>query len=96
MTGGGVGKFTQRGLRENICDIVLTKTIQDKLYLSAHVLGMGVDFDVEGYKAEYIRKELVELSPSLPHPIRLEENVTWVHLDVMVYKQRKIIHFFKK
>jgi len=90
------GKFTQRGLRENICEIVKNKTLKDQLYLSAHLLGMGADWDLEGYDAKFTRMEIVNLSPSLPHPIRIEKNVDWIHTDVMVYKQKRNIYFFNK
>ena len=90
------GVLTQRGLRENVCDIVTSKTIQDQLYLSAHSLGMGADFDVDGYTGQYIRDQIKLLSSSLPYPIRLENDVPWIHMDVMTYNQDDNIYFFNK
>ena len=41
------GKFSQRGLRSNLSTIFKRMFSLGKLYLSAHVLGEGFDFDVE-------------------------------------------------
>lgn len=83
------GNFKQRGLRENTCQIVKDKTNNNITYLSAHVLGMAVDFDVKGYTAEQVRQKIIEVQDQLPHPIRLEKNVSWIHLDVMIDKIEK-------
>lgn len=74
------GNNTQRGLRENICDIVKEKTLLDGLYLSPHIFGKAVDFDIKGMTAEDVRDWLFTLD--LPYNIRLEIDVPWVHLDV--------------
>ena len=87
------GKFTQRGLRDNMCSIVKNKTGNNVLYLSGHVLGMAVDFDVKGYTAEQVRQKLIEMKDLLPYPIRLEKNVSWVHLDMMDEGEGKIYIF---
>lgn len=76
------GDFSQRGLRCNICALVKEKTALEKLYMSAHNQGMAVDFDVTGMKAEEVRKWIKGNQIFLPYPIRLEEGVNWVHLDV--------------
>lgn len=76
------GNFTQRGFRCNICPLVKEKTALEKLYVTAHNQGMGVDFDVKGMSAEEVRKWIVDNKIFLPHPIRLESDVNWVHLDV--------------
>ena len=85
------GKFSQRGLRTNICSMVKKKTNLNRLYLSAHVLGKGIDFDVEGMTADEVRSRLVQKAQELPHPIRLErkfvstgQSISWVHLDVYI------------
>lgn len=75
------GNFTQRGLRCNICPLVKEKTSLEKLYVTAHSQGMGVDFDVKGMSAEEVRKWIKDNQILLPHPIRLEEDVNWLHLD---------------
>ena len=72
----------QRGLRENTSNIVVSKTEHGVIYLSGHVLGMAVDFDVTGITAQEVREWLYYNRYLLPHPIRLEKNVSWVHLGV--------------
>ncbi len=76
------GKLTQRGLRENISEIVKTKTNNNSLYLSAHVLGQAADFDVKGMTAGKVRSWLIGHQEELPFPIRIESMVSWNHLDV--------------
>lgn len=72
--------FTQRGLRCNRCELVRKK---NHPYLSAHVLGKGVDFDAKGFTAEQARKKIKENIDLFPFPIRLEEGCNWVHFDVI-------------
>lgn len=75
------GDFSQRGFRCNICPLVKEKTSLEKLYITAHSQGMGVDFDVRDMSAEDVRKWIKDNQILLPHPIRLEEDVNWLHLD---------------
>jgi len=79
------GKFSQRGLRHNMSSMVKGKT---RPYLSAHMFGKAVDFDVKGMTAIEVRKWIVENEDKFPCKIRLERNlngkpITWVHLDTM-------------
>jgi len=85
------GKWTQRGLRCNMCQIVYSKK---SIYLSAHVLGCGDDFDAKGFTAEQTRQKIRDNSNLLPYPIRLEKNVSWVHLDTIDYCNGKVINEF--
>ena len=87
------GNFTQRGFRCNICPLVKEKTALEKLYVTAHNQGMGVDFDVKGMSAEEVRKWIVDNKIFLPHPIRLESDVNWVHLDVRTDGMQTITFF---
>ena len=83
--------LTQRGVRCNMCDLV-RNTI--KPYLSGHVLWCAGDWTFEGYEAEEIRKQIKGISHLLPHPIRLERSVTWVHIDTLAYgRTGKITEF---
>ncbi len=75
------GKWQQRGLRENTSSIVSKKTRVKRLYLSAHTLGKAIDFDVKGMTAQEVRMWLVDNGNKLPHKIRVEKKVNWVHLD---------------
>ena len=76
------GRFKERGLRCNICEITKDKTTKNQLYLSSHCNGAGVDFDVKGMSASDVRLWVVANSVLLPYPIRLEQKVNWVHLDI--------------
>lgn len=95
------GQFSQRGLRTNISSIVKKKSDAFRLYLSAHLLGKGVDFDVKGMTASEVRKWLQEVSDELPYKIRLEykfnksgKEITWVHLDVFDEDQNPKVYLF--
>ena len=83
--------YTQRGLRCNCCQIVKDKTNAGSPYLSAHVRGTGVDFHVTGMTAEQVRKFITTLN--LPYKIRLEKDVTWVHLDMDNFSGEPIQYF---
>lgn len=78
------GRFSQRGLRCNLCSLVASKTKGGTLYVSAHSQGMAADFDVKGMSAEEVRKWIGQHAVSLPHPCRLETGTSWVHMDVRV------------
>lgn len=68
----------QRGLRCNMCPLVQSKKYA---YLSPHVLGKGIDFTCTGKTAEEIRLLIRDNADKLPYKIRLEKNVSWVHID---------------
>lgn len=90
------GNKSQRGLRCNVCALVKEKTSLDKPYLSAHVLGKGVDFNVKDMPAQAVRDWLRMNQILLPYPIRVESDVTWIHIDVLEYGQTGgKISFFK-
>ena len=72
--------MSQRGVRCNLCKLVKSKSTP---YLSAHVLGKAGDFTVIGLSAEEARQRILENADLLPHPIRMEANVTWLHIDVI-------------
>lgn len=79
------GQFSQRGLRHNMSPMVQKKT---RMYLSAHMFGKAVDFDVEGMTAVEVREWIVANADKFPCKIRLERNmkgkpISWVHLDIM-------------
>ena len=72
--------LNQRGLRCNLCPIVSNK---QSLYLSAHILGKAGDFTVRGLTAEEARNKIIQNAHLLPYPIRMEKNVTWLHIDTL-------------
>ena len=82
--------LTQRGYRCNLCELVKTKKT---LYCSAHMRGQAIDFDVKGMTADQVRNWLWNNRERLPHNIRLEEDVSWVHVDVCNINPNKIVYF---
>lgn len=89
-------QLQQRGLRENTCQIVRDKTKAGKTYLSAHVLGKGVDFSSGVMSAVEIRRWIRSHIDECPYPIRLEGDKsapTWVHIDVCNVGTKKLIEF---
>lgn len=88
----GNGK-QQRGLRCNRCQMVRAKS---SVYLSAHCLGKAGDFTITGMTAEQARTLIKQKAYMLPYPIRLERNVSWLHLDVRptLNDTRKVIEFY--
>jgi len=72
------GQFTQRGFRCNICPLVKNAK---GIYVSAHMTGQAVDFEVEGMVAEEVRQYIIKNKTLWPYSIRLEAGVSWVHLD---------------
>ena len=65
------------------------------VYLSGHPLGKAWDFTVKGMTAQEVRDWLKTNQILLPYPIRVESDVTWVHIDVLEYGQsgNKITYF---
>lgn len=74
----------QRGIRCNMCEMVKEKNYP---YMSAHVLGKGADFSIEGIAGvramDYQRKKIDLAIGYYPVPIRMEVGVSWLHVDVM-------------
>ena len=93
------GTFSQRGLRDNQTPIFKKKFVNNSLYLSGHVLGMAVDFDVQGLSAHEVRQWLVNNEEILPCKIRLEHllrgvEINWVHLDVKFTEDNPKVYLF--
>lgn len=88
------GGFQQRGLRSNMSEIVQGMTRSKRLYLSAHVLGKAIDFDVEGMTAAEVRYWILQHEDLFPFKIRLEGGVNWVHLDVMQEVKNPKVYIF--
>lgn len=51
--------ITQRGLRTTVDSIVKDKVKNNKLYLSAHVIGKGVDFEVPGMNMQEVYNNII-------------------------------------
>lgn len=75
-----------RGWRPEDCAVGAKK--------SAHKEGRAADFDVSGMTAESVRQWLEQHKNELPHPIRCESDVNWVHIDTKAKEGFKL-YFFK-
>jgi hypothetical protein len=90
------GQHTQRGLRCNIDPLVKEKTALEKLYMSAHIQGMAIDFNVVGMSVAETHEWLKKNQIFLPHPIRvesIESAPTWMHIDVRSDGMRQMTYF---
>ena len=93
------GQFSQRGLRSNLQQIFGGYFKRRKLYLSGHVMGKAIDFDVEGMTAPEVRRWIQANGNLFPFKIRLERNfkgkpANWVHLDVFQDESKPKIYMF--
>lgn len=74
------GNFDERGLRCNRCSLVSNKTT---VYLSAHLLGKGIDFNVKNKTSNEVSTIIKHNLDKFKYPIRLEKNTNgWTHIDV--------------
>ena len=87
--------LTQRGLRCNLCEINKDKTERDVLSLSAHSNGKGFDLSSPDMSAEQMRKKIMQHADLLPYPVRIEEDVNWLHIDCYDMGNPYKITFFK-
>jgi hypothetical protein len=80
------GQFQYRGYRPPECKIGAR--------LSQHRLGNAFDIDIKGWTAEIARKHIInnQDDPLLQNIMRLEDGVSWVHVDFLPVKNR--IHLF--
>lgn len=86
------GNVNQRGLRCNMCALVKSK---NKNYLSAHILGKGIDAVSPEMTAAHMRSLIVQNKDLLPCPIRVEAGVTWLHFDVIPTDSEQKVTFFE-
>lgn len=61
---------------------------------SAHKQGMAIDIIIKGMTAKEFRIWIKEHANELPFPIRVEDGVSWVHIDVKAKEGYKV-YFFK-
>ncbi len=93
------GKFSQRGLRTIVQQLVKNMFFKNKLYLSAHLFGKAVDFDVQGMTAVEVRKWMVKNAHLFPVKIRLEnllkgKPISWVHMDTFYEQKNPKVYLF--
>ena len=89
------GRFKERGLRTNLQSIFRKYFKKWRLYLSAHILGKGFDFDVQGMSVSEVHEWIIDNAYLFPYKIRLELGVTWNHLDVIWEEKNLKIYQFK-
>jgi hypothetical protein len=87
------GKLSQRGFRCPKCALPKAVFECGALFVDPHSLGKGLDFDVKEMTAEEVRQWIINNQKLLPYPIRLENHVTWVHLDVYNNSSEKVSLF---
>lgn len=85
----------QRGLRTIVQQMIKNFFYKNTLYLSAHLFGKAVDFDVKGMEAQSVRDWIVDNNKLFPFKIRLEDKVTWVHLDVIWEQKNSHVYLFQ-
>ncbi|MGL4998397.1 MAG: hypothetical protein ACRC5T_05455 [Cetobacterium sp.] len=78
----------QRGLRTTVDSIVKDKVKNNKLYLSAHVLGRAVDFEVQSLNMKTVYERIINNQKKYFMITRIESpNVTlpkgYIHVDDM-------------
>lgn len=83
------GKNTQRGIRCNCCQLVKSKS---SAYLSMHIFGKAFDIVSAKMSATQMRALIKANATKLPCNVRIESNVSWLHIDVMDM-DRKIYEF---
>jgi len=93
-TYGFGGHLTQRGYRCNLCSIVMQKSLDNDMYLSAHTRFQAVDFNVNGMTDQEVRDFIEEHKKDMPCNIRVELSTTgWVHVDTASDNYQKITYF---
>jgi hypothetical protein len=78
------GTFSQRGYRD--------LSIGSKY--SQHRFGRAIDFDVNSYSSEEIRKIIISKQELFPFVTAIEKNTNWVHIDCRyLYRSNGILLF---
>jgi len=80
------GEFSLRGLRPFDC--------KEGGLLSAHKFGKALDFDVKGLTAEEVRQAIIKNSSKFINISRMEDNVSWVHIDCVNINKTNGIELF--
>lgn len=81
------GTFRYRGFRPRNCGVGASR--------SAHKDGMACDLVCSGMSAARMRDLIAANMARLPHPVRIERDVTWLHIDVKTAAGAKKITYFK-
>lgn len=99
------GGRTQRGLRCNLCPICKDKTKKNIVYLSGHVTGYAVDFEVKDMTPNEVRAWIdknihlfFKKHPQYVAKIRIESEEfapTWCHIDFYPHNGPGIVQYIK-
>lgn len=76
------GSFSQRGFRCNICQLVKDATLKNRIYLTSHANGAGVDFVSSKMTAQQMRDKIKAEQDKFTVPFRVENKVNWLHFDI--------------
>lgn len=97
------GDKSQRGHRCNLCPLVKNSTLKNVLYVTAHMTGLGVDFNVKGMTSDEVRewldKNIYRFFDKFPQYIRkcrIESAAyapTWCHIDFYLHDNPGIIRY---
>jgi len=87
-------RLQQRGLRTIVQQLVRDKFRRGVLYISPHMQGKALDFDVEGMTASEVRSWILANQELFPFKIRLERGVSWVHVDVIWEAKNPDVYLF--
>jgi hypothetical protein len=88
-----INDWKNKGHRQN-CGF-RTKTCAVGAKFSAHKQGMAADIICSRLSAAQMRKILHDNADKLPFKVRLEANVSWLHIDVRTDGQTEKIKEFK-
>lgn len=75
------------GFRPSYCEIGAKNSL--------HKEGKAVDLICASYTAAEMRKIIKDNKDRLPYKIRIEDGVSWLHVDVKERKDKVKIYFFK-
>ncbi|MGL5725973.1 hypothetical protein [Cetobacterium sp.] len=87
------GYNQQRGLRANTDSLVYEKTINGILYLSPHLLGKGIDFEIIGLDHKEVAEEILKNSDKFEEIKRMENTALtpgYTHVDTLDFGYSKI------
>jgi hypothetical protein len=87
------GEFSQRGFRCVQCHLMISTFQTGELFVDPHTTGKAWDFDVQGLVAEEVRQYIIKNKNLWPYQLRLEDNVSWVHLDIYNNGADKVVLF---
>lgn len=99
------GPQSQRGHRCNLCYEVKKWTKKNVLYVSAHILGLGIDINAKGYTADelrdWIKENIHRFFKKFPQYIpkcRIESREyapTWCHIDFYQHYDKSIVRIIE-